>query len=188
MNSENTSTMNETQYISETMCRGCGKEIPANDDRLCCHCAYAGGMRRPEIVRQRFHAVEQPTMTPRRLSSDEARFADGALVPIYHPPALDRAHQLLEDLLDTGATLPDPGKTLLAIESWADSLAGERAAEALRMMAEKLDGTAGGVALRRVITGDKEPLRSAAKRAGVSHVALWLQERGIRKRLNLATP
>jgi len=110
----------------------------------------------------------------------------GNPVPVYAPPEPPAEVQLLEDLLDVGVIIPDPSATLAIIGEALDQAGDQRAAEALARMAARLDGTAAGVALRRVIVGDDEPLREAAERTGTSHVAIFKQEKRIRQRLTRA--
>lgn len=74
---------------------------------------------------------------------------------------------------------------IFALESWANVLADGRCAELVRELAHRLpEDECAGVALRRVLVGaNGEPLRQAAERARVSHVALLKAQRRIGGRL-----
>lgn len=70
------------------------------------------------------------------------------------------------------------------LERAIDVEATRRAAEAVRRIALRLEGSAAAVALRRVLAGTEgESLREAAMGAGCSHVAIWKLERKIKRRL-----
>lgn len=97
-------------------------------------------------------------------------------------PELELIHKL-ED--KTGAVFPDVPKAIVIIEQAFESAGDERGADCIKRMAARLEGTAAAEALRRVITDNTEPLRDAAARVGVSHVAIFKQEKTIRKRLGL---
>jgi hypothetical protein len=113
---------------------------------------------------------------------------NGERVPIYRPPDAPAEILLLDALRQAGSHFPDEAGALRAIEAALDQAGIERAAEALGIMAARLEGTAAGIALRRVISGEDEPLRDAAERAGVSHVALWKHVQRIKKALGLTRP
>ena len=103
-------------------------------------------------------------------------------------PADSPEQSLIYTLLELGCTIPDAPKAFEAIQRAFDEAGTRRAAESIRRMVAMLDDTAAGMALRRVISGDSTPLREAAKAAGVSHVAVFKQEKLIRKKLGLTSP
>ncbi len=65
------------------------------------------------------------------------------------------------------------------------SRARAEAAEALRVVLDRLGDCAAGMALRRVLIGTGQTLRADAETAGVSHPGLLKAERVVRRRLGL---
>jgi hypothetical protein len=111
---------------------------------------------------------------------------DVAVATVAAPsPDLSPELALIRALEDTGATFPDPPAAVALIEQAFEAAGDQRGADCLARMAARLGGTSSGEALCRVISGDTEPLRDTAARVGVSHVALFKQEKTIRKRLGL---
>jgi hypothetical protein len=86
---------------------------------------------------------------------------------------------------ETGTKFRDVPKVVSLIERAFEAAGDQRGGDCLKRMAQQLEGTAAGEALRRVITGSTETLRDAAARAGCSHIAIFKQEKTIRKRLGL---
>lgn len=94
------------------------------------------------------------------------------------------ADDLVWQLVECGIVAPDrQGEAREIVELAFDRHGDARAADALRVIVARLEDTAAGLALRRALSGDKTPLRDAAEKAGVSHVAVWKQERTIAKRI-----
>ena len=78
------------------------------------------------------------------------------------------------------------GEGLIAdLERISHDHARSTAAEAVRELVERLDGTSVGRALRRVTLGADKSLRDDAAEVGVSQVAIWKAQRVIRRRLDL---
>jgi hypothetical protein len=72
------------------------------------------------------------------------------------------------------------------LEGAIDRIANHRAGYVLAQLAAKLEKTAAGLALCRVLSGsDGQSLRAAAQEAGISAPALLKQERRIKKKLEL---
>jgi transcription initiation factor TFIIIB Brf1 subunit/transcription initiation factor TFIIB len=105
---------------------------------------------------------------------DEMAYDDsGHPIPVYHPPEQPASMELLDRLRECGAVIPDELGAIEAIEQAFDAEGDKRAGEGLARMVAKLGDCKESVVLRRVICGEDEPLREAAKKAGVSHVAIW---------------
>lgn len=113
---------------------------------------------------------------------------DGKPVPVCWPGEVDLTPEARIVLKFENAGCKKPERLLAAIQPDLDELMDAHAMEFLRRVIAKLEGTAAGVALARTISGDATPLRESAKAAGVSHVAVFLQEKTVRKRLGLTRP
>lgn len=100
------------------------------------------------------------------------------------PSALALLYRL-EEILGVNFADALMPKAVALVEEALDRAGDERGAECLKRIEELLNGTSAAEALRRVMTNNSEPLRDAAARVGVSHVAIYLQEKTIRKRLGL---
>ena len=83
--------------------------------------------------------------------------------------------------------IPDAAKAdlIAELQPHLDRAGDERAGAALAHMAGRLENTAAGEALRRVICGNVESSREAARRVGCSHVAICKQEKLARRKLGL---
>lgn len=162
--------MSDPALVTAEVCQSCGKAIPALPiaDALCVECRYSkSGSWRPWQESGEFEVELEHRATPE--------------------PPISLAEGLVERLIELGTVFaPGSGqKVLEAVESALDRAGDARGAEALAHIAGKLDGTAAGTALRRVLMGDRTPLRAAADKTGFSYVALWKQEKTIRKHLGL---
>src|ERR1700728_2997085 len=97
---------------------------------------------------------------------------DVAVATVAAPsPDVSPELALFYALEDTGAAFPDSPAAVALIEQAFEAAGDRRGADCLARMAARLEGTAAAEALRRVITGNAEPLRPAAARVGTSHVA-----------------
>lgn len=102
------------------------------------------------------------------------------------PPVSGESWPALRLARDLG--LPITADVLELIEESFEKASVEREAQGLAKACLLLgDQSAVGIAFRRVVLGDREPLREACKRAHVSHVAVWKMERQMRARLTKIT-
>jgi hypothetical protein len=119
-----------------------------------------------------------------------ARVAEGAgydygkLVAVTLPPDSNR-ETFTDALLELGLNFEQSENTAHLHEKFLAVEVNKRSGEVMRKILTALDGTAAAVALKRVLSGDTTPLRESAKVVGVSHVAIFKQEKTIRKRLGL---
>lgn len=100
-------------------------------------------------------------------------------------PAIDYAALVEDALIEAGAAPDLVERAAGPLAEIVEDASHAEAAGVLRAVLWKLDGTAGGVALRRVLIGSDASLREDAKAAGTSHVALWKAEKRVRGRLGL---
>lgn len=100
-------------------------------------------------------------------------------------PSDNPASQLVFALQEIGVVFPEVPAAVDVIENALDIAGDNRGADCLAHMIARLDGSAAGEALRRVVFGSDEPLRDAAARVGSSHVAIFKQEKRIREKLGL---
>lgn len=109
------------------------------------------------------------------------------------PDWIGRADPAPETTADTiaeavAAVGVPPSVDLVSIlEEIVHDLAIAKCAEHLRDIALRLDGSPVGAVFRRVLLGDDEPVRKAAQRAGVSHVAVLKSSEKARRRLGGVT-
>jgi hypothetical protein len=77
---------------------------------------------------------------------------DRELIPVWQSPEPPLSVQLLDDLLENGASIPDIDKAIGAIESAFDRAGDERAAEALhRIIGQLGENSTAGIELKRII-------------------------------------
>lgn len=110
-------------------------------------------------------------------------FENGELVPLAREPETDDGERLAEILEDFGLAPAQIPNAAAALDELIEQLAIVRAAQALRAIVRRLDGTAPGAVLARAILADDEPARETAVRVGVSHTAILKGEGKVRARL-----
>lgn len=101
----------------------------------------------------------------------------------------DPAHNSLADQIAealAGAGVAPTSHLIEALEDLVIEWAIRRAAEHLRDVALRLDGTPTGAVFRRVILGDNEDARAAGARVGRSHTAILKASRKLQKRLGVS--
>jgi len=108
-----------------------------------------------------------------------AEAADPAPRPGDEPR--DFGSAVLTELIEAGIDASTAARVFLKIEPIITAERFSLASEALRRIAKRLGNTSAGVALERAIIGSDEPVREAARRAGVSHPAVIKNERRIRR-------
>jgi len=110
-------------------------------------------------------------------------FEAGELVPLAAEPTLDPITEALFALEDLGAHFKNPTDAARVLERLWDAAGTHHCVSMLRFLDERLERTAAGLALRRVIHDDSGTLEEAAKQAGCSRPAIFLQQQTVSKRL-----
>jgi hypothetical protein len=107
---------------------------------------------------------------------------DDALEAAAPSPVMSLEDRLADILADYGLDVPPRAIERLEEACYAESVA--LAVEFTHELANRLEGTAGAMALKRVLQGDyAPPARTLAARVGCSHTAIIKSERKIRQRL-----
>jgi hypothetical protein len=90
----------------------------------------------------------------------------------------------IEDcLLASGVAVRKVGEIADDLERLLEQLATRKASEAVRHLLRKLDGTAAGKVLQRVVLGAEESLEEIGRQSGISKVGAFKAEQRIRERL-----
>jgi hypothetical protein len=92
--------------------------------------------------------------------------------------------QLLDVLKEAGATIPDEGRAIQAIQPALDAIGDQRGAETLRMIFMRLPGGRRGTELRLALTqATADGCTAEAKRLGMSPQSLFQSIQRLKKRL-----
>lgn len=114
---------------------------------------------------------------------------NGEAVPIADIPAPDARDEFEDALLDAELTADEIAHLMRLRDSDVAEEANRRAAQMVRELLMRLDGTAAAVALRFAVLGAEDAsLREQAKAIGVSQAAISKQVRKIKTRVGLSLP